>query len=170
MSGQFCIKAKRIINLAYQMPVRVLVWGPGQTDEKGYAKRKEIKDEIRRRFPNSEVYFSEDKELRSITGSLPTLIAEIVHARAAHIVIVLGISRGAEIEIDHLSQDATIARKLWVLLPDKFYPLSGLAAEKLRGIELEFFSEAEFEDSTLASSKCVRRVLCRAIEQLSFGY
>lgn len=168
MSERFLEEAQRIINSAYEVPINVLVWGPGKADERGYAKRRQIKAEIEKRFPKSEVYLSEDKELRTVTGFLrEPLIEEIVHAQAADIIIVLSTSGGTEAELDRLLQYDTIARKLWVLIPDRFSPLRGIVKEELRGIEVEFFSNAEFDDCTLASDKCVNKVLGCAVEKLA---
>ena len=157
------------MDLGYYLPIKVLVWGPGKANRQGYAKREKIRSEIKQRFPNSEVYFSEDKELGHVTSDLgDPLIEEIVHANAADIIIALDVSRGSQIsrgvqaEIDFLSQDASIAKKLWVLIPDRFAPLSGFVKQILNGIEVEFYSDAEFNDCTLASDKCVGKVLARA--------
>ena len=161
-------KALQIMDLAHQVPISVLVWGPGRGNKRGYAKRRKIRAEIEKKFPKSEVYFSEDKEYRDITGVLKDpMKEEIVHALAADIIIVLDVSRGPEVEIDHFLQYNAIARKLWVLIPDKFSPLRGLVKEELRGIEVEFFSDAEFDDCTLASGKCVDKVLGHAVEKLA---
>jgi hypothetical protein len=167
MSNDYLKEAKQRMDLGYEFPIRVLVWGPGKTDRRGYKKREKIKTEIKRKFPKSIVYFSEDHELRDITQSLgDPIVEEIIHADAAHIIIILGLetSRGANFEIDFFSQIDTIARKLWVLLPEKFSPLSGMVAKALRGIDVAFFSDTEFEDCTLASVKCINIVLNRALD------
>jgi len=172
MPNDYLEESQRIIDSAYKLPIRVLVWGPGKGNTKGYAKREKIRNEIRKKFPNSMVYFSEDQELRRITGILnKILLEESVHAKVAHLIIVLDLedAYGTKVEIGHFSRFSDIAEKMWVLRPKKFSPLDGLAKEELRNIEVEFFSDSEFNDCTLASVKCVNIVLSRAMSLLDNG-
>jgi hypothetical protein len=59
-----------------------------------------------------------------------------------------------------------VAKKVRILLPQKYVGGSGLASQVHRGLAVIGFTEEEFKKCTLASDKAVRTVLCVAIEKL----
>src|SRR5258708_38594209 len=93
---------RRFLEEAKKAEIFVLIWGPG--DPRGdlsnpsyvyWKKRCQIRDEIRKVFPNAGVYFSEDEQLRRYTAHLEdTLMEEWVHAGMADCILALDVSRG----------------------------------------------------------------------------
>src|ERR1700728_3476450 len=101
---------------AKQTNLVVLIWGPGNPGDDPshpsypyWQKRCQIRQEIRKAFPNADVYFSEDDELRRYTDRLEDVWAEEwVHASQADCILVLDMSRGAHVEVDRFSLDPII--------------------------------------------------------------
>ena len=169
--------ATRIAHLrdrAKQQQLVVLVWGPGDPGPKGqkemvryWRKRVEIREFLKKEFKQSEVEFSESDALRDHTRDLNALLTEeLVHAAVADCILVLDVSRGAHVEVDRFSTYPILAKKLRVLLPEKYVGGSGLAGQVLKGLTVVGFTEEEFKKCSLASEKAVKIVETVAIEKL----
>lgn len=149
-------------------PLKILVWGPGDpgssaTPEcrKAYEKRLQIKQILADKFRCSEVYFSEDPEMVQISeGIRGQLRKEVLQARIADLIIMLDISRGADLELDHFVPTYPWFRdKVYVFLPEQFVPPHGLVREvfdHLTRDQVEGFSTEEFERCSLATEKAVQ--------------
>jgi len=103
------LEYQKIKETARCQPITILVWGPGDPGDgaspekiKAYQKRLKIKTHLRERFPSAGVFFSEDKEMQelALTGQ-SQLEKQAVQARIAHLVLMLDISRGVDLEVDH---------------------------------------------------------------------
>ena len=112
MSRQFTRRTEEIREAAKYEQLNILVWGPGDPgtqasagQQRAYQKRLQIKDELRREFPRSEVYFSEDPEMETLTEDIKgQLRKEAVQAGAADLIIMLDISQHQVYEKLHISR------------------------------------------------------------------
>jgi len=150
-----------------QMEIRVLVWGPGPpsagSHSPGYNKRLQIKAEILNSFPLSLVYFSEDQEMRDIAQHLTEqLLKEALQAKAVDMIIILDMSRGAEVEIDHFIETYDwFPSKAYVFLPDRYINTANLAGDvlgKLAEGHLVGFTQDEFKRCDVATIMAVKAV------------
>jgi hypothetical protein len=163
---------------AHREELKILVWGPGNPGVGGspkrrraYQKRIQIRDELRRRFPNSEVFFSEDPEMRHLTADLGgQLRKEALQAYLSDVIIILDVSRGADLELDHFVPTYPwFARKVHVLLPEKYVGGSGLVNEVFDYVnkeQVQGFTQAEWKACTVASEKAMKPALWKALEML----
>ena len=159
---------------ARKQELLILVWGPGDpgADASGerlkyWEKRVQIRESIQSAYPESEVLFSESDALRDHTRDLNDLLAEeLVHATAADCILILDVSRGAHVEIDRFSDIPQIAAKTTVLLPERFVGNSGLVGEVHKKVRIMGFSETEFEECNLATSKSISAVDVYALSRL----
>jgi hypothetical protein len=159
---------------AKQQQLVVLVWGPGDPGPKGqkeilryWRKRLDIREFLKKEFKQSEIEFSESDALRDHTRDLDALLTEeLVHAAVADCILVLDVSRGAHVEVDRFSTYPAVAKKLRVLLPEKYVGGSDLVSQVLKGLTVIGFTEEEFKKCTLASDKAVKIVESVAIEKL----
>jgi hypothetical protein len=156
-------RAQEIIDLARQQRLNVLIWGPGDPGEsgdpdakKGYAKRCLIRKELRENFPRAEIKFSEElKETITIRGTIPQ---ETVHAASADLVIILDISRGADLELDHFTKYSWFRKKVWLFVPQEYLDSAGLVAEVFKLIpkdQRQGFTTEEFERCDVAKRMSV---------------
>src|SRR5207253_790374 len=82
--------------------LNILVWGPGSASGEHFEKRKKLKNEISKCFPNADIRFSEDFDL---SASLPGIelsgiaAQELWHLAACDVCVVLDTSTGAGEEI-----------------------------------------------------------------------
>jgi hypothetical protein len=167
-------RIKVVLDRARRQQLVVLVWGPGDPGPHGsretkkyWKKRNQIRDLLAKEFKESQVYFSESDALRDHTRDLDTMLTEeLVHAAVADCILVLDISRGAHVEVDRFSTYPVLAKKLRVLLPQKYVGGSGLVSEVHSGLRVIGFTDAEFRNCTLASEKAIKTVLSVAIEKL----
>jgi len=159
---------------AKHQPLVVLVWGPGDPGPDGepqhtryWQKRNQIRDLLAREFRQSEILFSESDALRDYTRDLETLLTEeLVHAAIADCILVLDVSRGAHVEVDRISSYPLLAKKMRILLPEKYARGSGPYSNVLQGLRVVPFTEEEFERSSLASVKAIKLVESVALEKL----
>jgi len=171
-------EANRRIN-ALRMRARletlvVLVWGHGdpgpggsETSKKYWNKRNQIRDEIQKQFPNSEVLFSESSPLRRGTNDLNDLLdEELVHAKIADCIIILDVSRGAHVEVDRFTSIPDIARKMTVLIPEQFVGNTGLVSHVHKHARVQGFSDIELDSCTVATLKSISIVDTAAINKL----
>ncbi|MBV9762260.1 MAG: hypothetical protein JO340_16995 [Acidobacteriaceae bacterium] len=153
--------------------LKILIWGPGKSpcdagrmENRRYRKRLKIRDTLRKAYPNSEVYFSEDEALRKHTRHLGSLmLEEEMHTRTADCILALPISRDSELEIDHFWTKPEIARKLYAFVPKRFSRANGLVRVVYKELKSVYgYTDAEFSDCSLATVKCVQivRSICVA--------
>jgi hypothetical protein len=167
--------ADRIIDDFKWEPIIILVWGPGNpgadaTAERklAYEKRVKIKKVLKKEFHRAEVHFSEDLEmLRIADGIHGQLSKEALQAFVADLILILDISRGADLELDHfISTYSWFRNKVHVFLPNQYLPPRGLVSEVfglLSKDQLEGFSEEEFERCDVAKVKAVKVALSAAM-------
>lgn len=164
--------------VARHLYLKVLIWGPGEPGENsddnakaGYEKRCKIRETLKENFPNATVEFSEDLiEPDSIDGPLDQ---EARHARIAHLVIILDISRGADLELDYFSKYPWFREKVWLLVPQKYLDSPGLADEVYKLIperQRQGFTSEEFDRSDVAKVMSVKIVAHVAMDKLLKGY
>ncbi len=161
--SRFLIREAELLKDAQYEPINVLVWGPGKPNEeieqKQYKKRLQIKAEIEKRFPKAEVRFSEDEDLKTVLPGGSVLTHEAMHAKVAHVVIVLDLSRGADVELDHfIPTYAWFRPKVKVLLPVDYLSSPGLAGHilsNLRPDQIIGFSAEDFDSCKVASELAV---------------
>jgi hypothetical protein len=173
--SDFKAEADKIRVRARKESIRVLVWGPGAPKrgatglkKKQYEKRRQIKHELKRVFPYSEVYFSEDREMdAAVEGVKEPLLKEAIQAKAAHLVLMLALSRGADLELDHFAPTYPWFRdKVYLLMPDKYVRTKGLVKEVYKYINpnrIEGFSDDEFKTCKVATVKAIRAADSTAI-------
>lgn len=166
--GRWKDEADEIRRGVHYVPIKILVWGPGDPgsgapDEKrkGYEKRLQIRDLLRTSFPHAEVYFSEDTEMVEVGEAVSgQLRREALQARIADLVLMLDISRGADLELDHFVPTYPWFReKVHVFLPERFVNSQGLVGEVfdyLRRDQVEGFTDEEFETCLVATEKAIR--------------
>jgi hypothetical protein len=96
-------------------PLAILVWGPGESNPPLYAKRLQIRDELRRE--GMAAFFSED-----LTGLKPDDYSqkaiEFLEATAADLVVVLQVSYGSVAEVHDFSDYRVINSKLLIFIAD----------------------------------------------------
>lgn len=164
---------------AKQVQLKILIWGPGDPGpkargkrRKGYNKRCKIREVLRKEFPNSEVYFSEDPEMQRLgDGVIGQLSAEALQAFIADLVLTLDISRGADLEVDHfVLKYSWFRNKVYVFLPQEHVSSPGLAREVFKwlpvGEQLIGYTKDEFEHCTLATETAVKIVQTAAVLKL----
>jgi hypothetical protein len=177
----FSSGAEDIIKIARGVPIKVLVWGPGdpgsnapEDKRKGYEKRWQIRENISREFDNSEVHFSEDAEMEALAAFIPEqLKKQAFQANLVDLVLILDISRGADVEVDHFVVTYPWFRdKVYVLLPEKYVPARGLVGkvlDKLDPVRVIGYSPDEYKLCELAGRKTMDLVLATAVDMLIQG-
>ena len=99
-----------------QMPLTILVWGPGQSNPELYAKRVQIRDELRQR--GHAAFFSEDlAEQRPVNYSQKAI--EFLEASAADMVVVLQVSYGSVAEVHDFADYRVINSKMLIFISDQ---------------------------------------------------
>ncbi len=99
-----------------QTPLAILVWGPGPSQADMYAKRLQIRDELRRR--GHAAFFSEDLESEKPANYSQKAI-EFLEASAADLVVVLQVSYGSVAEVHDFSDYRVINAKLLIFISDQ---------------------------------------------------
>jgi|GEM_PF-3331147 len=159
------LEYQKMMVTARCQPITILVWGPGNPGAgaspekvKAYQKRLKIQTYLRERFPSANVFFSEDKEMKelALTGQ-NQLEMQAVQARIAHLVLMLDIARGVDLEVDHFIPTYTWFReKAYVLLPEKYVLTTGLTGtvfDLLGSNHIIGFSEIDFDSCKLVTKK-----------------
>ena len=156
-------------------PINVLVWGPGDPGpdappEKAiaYKKRTEIREFAKQEFHRAEVYFSEDDDLNQLTGDVLGLLRQqAVQAAAAHLVIMLDVGRGVDLELDHFIPTYPWMRdRVYVLLPEQYAPPRGMVKEVfdyLKPEQVVGFSDTELRQCEVVTKKAFRILLTTAV-------
>jgi hypothetical protein len=172
----FKATAKELRKKALFVKMAILVWGPGDpgphsspTQTAAYKKRLQIKDVLAKTFKQAEVRFSEDKYLQKVTqGILGQLKRQAIHARGADLVLMLDISRGADLELDHFVPTYPWFRdKVYVLLKEQYVPPRGLVKEVFDYLTREQvigFSDKQFRSCEVATKKAVDIAISVAID------
>lgn len=161
-------EAKDMLADCRYVPLRILIFGPGdpgsgasKTNQKAYDKRVQIKEELKKRFPRSEVHFPEDEEMiqisKTITGQLKK---EALQANIADLILCLDISRGSNLELDHfIPTYPWFGEKVHIFLPEKYVNSTGIVKDvidKISPDQIEGFTTKEFNECTLATVKAVQ--------------
>jgi len=158
--------AESIKEEAKKEPINILVCGPGdpgpnaiQEKRLAYEKRIQIRDALRREFPHAEVFFSEDPEMNQIAEGIGGQLGkEALQARVSHLILMLDISRGVDLELDYFVPKYSWFRdKVFVLLPEQYVSTQGLVKEildYLKKEQVQGFSQDEF-DSCQTTAKAV---------------
>lgn len=167
--------AERIKQDAKYEPIIILIWGPGKPrrrasleQHRAYTKRLQIKDILKKEFPRASVHFSEDTEMAEIgEGIIGQLRIEALQAKVSDIILMLDLSRGADLELDHFVPTYPWFRdKVHVFLPKKYVITQGLVSEVLKYVphdQVEGFSDEEFDSCNVATIKAVRAALSAAL-------
>ena len=98
-----------------QVPLTILVWGSGPGDAPMYAKRTQIRDELRRL--DHAAFFSEDLAAMKKPGESEKTF-EYEQAKSADVIIVLMVSFGSVAEVHDFADDRDIASKMLVFVSD----------------------------------------------------
>lgn len=167
MSGNeiYKLEYQKIKETARCQPITILVWGPGDPGDgassekvKAYQKRLKIKTYLREKFPSAGVFFSEDKEMQdlALTGQ-SQLEIQAVQARIAHLVLMLDLTRGVDLEVDHfIPKYPWFREKAYVLLPEQYVSTKGLTEtvlDMLGSDHIIGFSGIEFDSCKLVTEK-----------------
>jgi hypothetical protein len=164
--SRFKEEAEKIKENARYEPINILVWGPGDPGEnasldkrKAYEKRLKIKNHLREKFPRAEVFLSEDlKEL--VMERQEILKAQAIQAKIAHLILILDLGRGVDLEIDYfIPAYPWFREKAYVFLPERYVSKKGLVTEvlgKLEDSHIIGFSEQEFESCKLVTEMSVQ--------------
>lgn len=167
-------KAEELIESIRQEPICVLVWGPGDAGDGGseaqreaYQKRKDIRSELKRRFANAEVFFSEEEDMaelsREVVGQMKK---EELQAATADIVILLPISRGVDYELDYMLKHDWFREKAWLLVPHEYLQAKSLFALEVRKIppeQVQGFTQDEYHSCVVAKGLAVAAVTTAAM-------
>src|SRR6266576_329176 len=156
--NEFERREEESYSLARYQSLAVLIWGPGDPGENGddearqrYAKRCLIREVLREHFPRSTIRFSEEiKKRNSFTTQLDQERNDAYNADA---VIILGMSRGTDLELDHLIVHSWFRKKVWLLIPQQRLASPGLADEVYKLIpenQRSGFTPEEYERSDVA--------------------
>jgi hypothetical protein len=131
------------------MELNVLVWGSGRSLPEHLAKREQLRQAIRDRFPNADVRFSEELT-DEVPGAANLTFAEqeLWHLAACDICVVLDTSEGPGEEIAHFVRSA-FAHKLLILTPEENKNASGFPASLRENQNQWFFSDEEFDSGAL---------------------
>jgi hypothetical protein len=159
---------------ARKQDLLVLVWGPGDPGPGGdpkialyWRKRNEIRAAVKARFPNAEVLFSESAVLRDYTRHLGDLLTEeLAHADIADCILILDVSRGASLELDHFSADPLIARKMRLLIPAEHVGGTGLISSVHDKVRVSGFTDDDLASCRVATKIVPDLVDAVAIEKM----
>lgn len=101
-------------------------------------------------------------------GLIGQLRIEALQAKIADLVLMLDLSRGADLELDHFVPTYPWFRaKVHVFLPAKYVSTKGLVADVFKYIpqdQIEGFSDKEFNRCDVATTKAVRVALSVAMD------
>ena len=142
----------------------ILIWGPGGEGGEHYEKREKIRQAIKNTFPQADVHFSEDPELKKITPGADELTVpeqELWHLGACDVCIVLDTSKGAGEEVAHFVA-SRFAYKLLILTSDRYKDATSFPAALRQGKNQIFYSEEEYRSCSL-TSRAMSRVKITAL-------
>lgn len=145
-----------LTELAENMTLNILVWGPTTKDPGISAKRVQIRDRLREVFKKADVQFSEDIEgvtreaFEDTDNKLSHVDLEQVQLMACDVCIVLDGSPGAAAEIAVYSRSADCG-KLCVFTPEKYKNVASFAGEVRRHLHLEHYTDEEYAKCSLVA-------------------
>jgi hypothetical protein len=138
--------------------LNILVWGPGKDATEHFEKRRKIKEEIGRCFPNADIRFSEEFDL---SGALPGIdvwdfaTQEAWHLAACDVCVVLDASKGPGEEIAYYRRSLD-AYKLLILTHEKYKSSSGFPSALRRHQNQVFYDDHQYETCTLVEHVLTR--------------
>ena len=134
-----------ILQLAEAMRLNVLVWRPSLQASEHFQKREKVRHEVKHRFKNADVQFSE-KLTKVVPGfddlTLPE--QELIHLAACDICVVLDTSKGAGEEIAHFVGSA-YAHKLVILTHERYKGVSSFPASMRKYGNQLFYNDEEYD-------------------------
>lgn len=146
----------------------VLIWGPGKFREEENAKREKIRTVIKNHFPNADVYFSEDEELRKKVPHAKYLSLqeeELYHLASCDVCIVLDTSPGTAAEIAHFVS-SIYAHRLFILTHKDNENTHGFPGELRKGLNLAFYDNDEWVKCNL-TERALARTEAAALSKMS---
>ena len=159
-------RIRDILLYSEAMKLNVLVWGPGPHATEHFQKREKLRQEIKSRFRNADVQYSEN-----LTGVIPgsddlTLPEqELIHLAACDLCVILDTSKGAGEEIAHFVSSA-YAHKLVILTHEIYRNASSFPASLRKYGNQLFYSDEEYKTCHLVH-RVITRVRQVAIAKMS---
>lgn len=164
--NNFELEEQEFFDVACYQRLNVLIWGPGDPGENGdpeakkaYEKRCLIRTVLLEKYPRSKVRFSE--EIKKRNPEMSQLDQETFDAKFADLVIILDISPGAHLELNHFTKYSWFRTKVCLFVPQKYLDTPGLADEVYKLIpekQRKGFSPEEYERSDVAKVMAVNIV------------
>lgn len=147
----------------------ILVWGSGMSSKEHFAKRVKIREELRDKFLNASVNFSEDatllEELKKAVAHADDLSVpqqELLHLGGCDVCVALDTSKGVGEEIAHFL-NSSWSYKLLVLTNGKFKTSNTFPGILREDVNQMFYDDFEYESCNLVS-----RVITR-VQLVAFG-
>ena len=131
--------------------LNILVWGPGRNAGEHFEKRKKIKGEVCRCFPNADVRFSEDLDLAETLPGIDErdlAAQELWHLAACDVCIVLDTSKGAGEEIAFYSRSPD-AHKLLILTHERYESVTSFPASLRKNQNQLFYNDEQYDTCNL---------------------
>ena len=172
------LRAAQIREDARFQRLSILVWGPGDpgptaSEEKrrNYEKRLQMMQVLRERFPRADIHMSEDSEIADLLPeSATTLQLEAIQAKVADLVLILDVSRGADLELDYFVPTYPWFReKVYVFLPEQYVSTQGLVRgllDELHPKRIIGYTQQELEQCTVATVRTVEVTTVAAVEYM----
>jgi hypothetical protein len=142
---------KRLKRQTEACDLNILVWGPGKSASEHFEKRKKIREEVCKCFPNADVRFSEDLHLDETLPGLDEkdfAAQEIWHLAACDVCVVLDTSRGAGEEIAFYSRSPD-AHKLLILTHEKYEFVTSFPAALRKNQNQLFYDDQQYDTCNL---------------------
>lgn len=155
-----------ILQLAEGMRLNVLLWGPSLQASEHFQKREKVRYEIKGRFKNADVQFSEN--LTKVVPGFDDLTLpeqELIHLAACDICVVLDTSKGAGEEIAHFVGSA-YAHKLVILTHERYKGLSTFPASLRKYSNQLFYNDEEY-DACFLVERITTRIRQVAVAKMS---
>ena len=112
----FAPAMQRLQKQVEETPLAILVWGPGASAGDLYAKRAQIRDELRRH--GHAAFFSED--LEGMTPTAPSQKGiEFLQAQASDLIVVMQASYGSVAEVHDFASFRVINFKMMIFIDEK---------------------------------------------------
>jgi hypothetical protein len=156
----------QILQLSEAMKLNILIWGPSPEAYEHFQKRDKIRREIKDRFKNADVEFSENLD-EAVPGfkdlTLPE--QELIHLAACDVCVVLDTSKGSGEEIAHFVGSA-YAHKLIILTHEKYNGIPSFPAS-LRKYGNQFFYNDEEYEACFLVERVITRIRQVAVARMS---
>lgn len=160
-------KIERLKQQAALEELAILVWGSGAGDRRNYEKRVKIKDNLNSLFPNADVHFSEDDEIKELSGGdeLTAPERELWQLGACDVCVVLDTSIGPQSEIAHFC-NSKFAYKLLILTHERHKGTDSFASQLRENLNQIYYTDEEFDSCNLVQ-RVIIRVQQVALDKLS---